>query len=84
MALTPEQQDYYDAMDEMFATRGWKMFVEEAKALIYQAQADALEQGSWDAVNILRGKAIQLAEITNFEETCVMQKGLLEEEDADL
>ncbi len=86
MALTPEQVEYYDALDEMFATKGWKLFVEEATALIYQAQADALEQPSWDAVNVLRGKAIQLAEITNFEEVTLMQRALLEEdeEDADL
>lgn len=85
MALTREQEEYYDALDEMFATKGWKVFVEEATALIYQAQADALEQPSWDAVNVLRGKALTLAEITNFENTSLMQRALLEEDDdADL
>lgn len=84
MALTQEQAQYYDALDEMFSTRGWKLFVEEATALIYQKQADALEQPSWDKVNELRGQALQLAEVVNFEETSRMQRALLEEDDADL
>lgn len=83
MALTRDQEEYYDALDEMFATKGWKAFVEEATALVYQAQADALEQPSWDHVNVLRGKALQLAEIINFEETSRMQRALLEEEFGD-
>lgn len=83
MALTPEQEEYYNALDEMFATKGWKTLVEEATAMIYQAQADALEQPSWDHVNVLRGKAMQLAEIVNFEETSRMQKALLEEDEDD-
>ena len=85
MALTREQEEYYDALDEMFGTKGWKIMIEEATALIYQAQADALEQPNWDAVNVLRGKAMQLAEIVNFEETSRLQRQFLEEEDdADL
>jgi hypothetical protein len=83
MALTREQKEYYDALDEMFDTKGWRLFVEEATALIYQAQADALEQPSWDLVNVLRGKAQTLAEIVNFEETSTMQRAFLEEEDDD-
>lgn len=83
MALTPEQEEYYENLDDMFATRGWKMFVEEATALIYQFQADALEQPTWEAVNVLRGKAMQLAEIVNFEETSRMQRAILEEDDDD-
>ena len=81
MAITREQEEYYDALDEMFGTRGWRLLIEEATALIYQTQADALEQPTWDAVNILRGKAAQLAEIVNFEETSRMQRSFLEEED---
>jgi hypothetical protein len=80
MALTREQEEYYEALDEMFATKGWRTFIEEATALIYQWQADALEQPSWDHVNVLRGKALQLAELVNFEETSQMQRALLEEE----
>ncbi len=85
MALTREQEEYYDALDEMFGTRGWRLLVEEATALIYQTQADALEQPTWDAVNVLRGKAAQLAEIVNFESTSRLQRASLEEDDyADL
>ena len=86
MALTPEQEEYYDSMEELFSTKGWKILVEDARAQIYQYQADALEAPSWDVVNVLRGKGLQLAELTNLEEVTVMQRRLLEEEseDADL
>jgi hypothetical protein len=79
-AITQDQIDYYDALDEMFATQGWKLLIEEATAQIYQCQADALEQPSWDNVNVLRGKAMQLAELKNLEEVTRMQRTLLEED----
>lgn len=84
MALTPEQEEYYDSMEELFATKGWRLLVEDAKAQIYQYQADALEQPTWDHVNMLRGKGMQLAELVNFEDTTLMQKALLETEDEDI
>jgi len=83
MALTQEQIDYYDAMEEMFATAGYKLLIEDAKAQVYQYQADALEQPSWDHVNVMRGKALTLAELVNFEDTTLMQRALLEEDDED-
>lgn len=83
MALTQAQTEYYDALEELFSTTGWKVLIEDATAQIYQYQADALEQPSWDHVNVMRGKAMQLAELVNFEDTSLMQKALLETEDED-
>lgn len=83
MALTEEQERYYQDMEEMFSTKGWKTLIEDAKATIYQYQADGLEAPNWDSVNVLRGKALQLAELTNLEETTLLQKGILEQEDDD-
>lgn len=83
MALTPEQEQYYDKLEDMFSTEGWKLLMEESRALIYQYQASSLEQKSWDAVNILKGKATQLAELINFEEVSAMQKAQLAEEEED-
>lgn len=86
MALTPEQIEYYDSMEELFSTKGWKILVEDARAQIYQYQADALEAPNWDTVNVLRGKGLQLAELANLEEVTVLQKQFLlqESEDADV
>lgn len=84
MALTPEQIEYYDSLDELFSTKGWKLLIEEATAQIYNLQADALEQPSWDHVNVLRGKAMTLAELIHFEEVSRTQRALLEVEDADV
>lgn len=85
MALTREQFEYYEALEEMFATKGWRKLVEDAKAQIYQYQADALDAPSWDVVNVLRGKGLQLAELVNLEEVSRLQRQLLEEdEDANL
>lgn len=83
MALTPEQEEYFDALEDVFAMPGFKMLVDEAHKQIYQYQAMALEQPSWDAVNELRGRAKQLAEFTNLEEVTMLQKASLEEGDYD-
>ena len=83
--LNQEQKDYYDELDEMFSTKGWKRVIEEAKATIYQNQADALECKSWDAVCELRGKSLSLVDVINLEAVSMAQKQMLEEPDnADL
>ena len=81
--LTQEQKDYYDDLDMMFATPGWKRVIEDAKAQIYQNQADALECPDWDAVCELRGKSLSLVDVINLEAVSITQKAMLEEEDYD-
>ena len=84
MALTPEQEQYYDALEDVFALPGWKLIVEEALKEIYNIQASMLEVPSWDRVCELRGEASRLAEFTRLEEVTRMQKAMLEEDDADV
>lgn len=74
MGLTPEDEQYYQDMEETFATPGWKRLVEEAKRIIYQFQADALEARTYESVCELRGRARQLAELVNLEELTDMSK----------
>ena len=83
MALTKEQEDYYVALDEMFSTKGWKILMKDAHSNIYQNQADSLEQPNWDAVNVLRGRSLQLNELTLLEDISRMQRTELEVEDED-
>lgn len=71
---------YFEQLDEMFATQGWRNLVEEAKAQIYQYQADALEVANWDRLNEIRGEVLQLARLTNLEEvTAAMKQQFLED-----
>ena len=86
MDLTPEQIKYYDDYDEMFATDGWKNFIEEAKTEIYQLQADALDLRPTPEYSLdyllgrLQGRAEHLAYLTRLEEVNDMQKKLLQED----
>ncbi len=52
-----------DSLENMFGEPGWKLIFNDAKAEIYELQALALEVKSWDEVNFLRGKAVQLASL---------------------
>jgi len=74
MALTPEDQKYYDGMGDMFGSVGWKQLTEDLQKEIYQIQADALEADSWDAVLKLRGRAEAWAYLLNFEAIVDFQK----------
>lgn len=69
MALTPEDIKYFEDMDGMFGTMGWRRFVDEAKAQIYQYQAQALEAPNFETVAFLRGQAEQLNRIINLPDT---------------
>lgn len=81
MALTLDQRKYYDNLDEMFATDGWKDLMKEVEREIYQLQADALESDSWDKVRFLQGRARQLVIFFNLEAESEAQKALLDEDD---
>jgi hypothetical protein len=73
--ITDEQ--YIESLEEMIATTGWSLLVEEAKQTIYQLQADALEATSWDIVQRKKGQAAQLAELVNLEEMLTHQRNEL-------
>jgi hypothetical protein len=49
----------------------------QAQRTIYHLQADALEANSWEQVLTARGRAQQLAEFLNMEDTAAMQKAAL-------
>ena len=77
-----DTEKYFDDLEEMFATPGWRNLVEEAKAQIYQFQSDALERPTWDSVCELRGQVMQLARLVNLEEvTAFMRAQALSEAD---
>jgi hypothetical protein len=84
-----EALEYIDQLEETFATRGWRQLIDEAKAQLYQYQADVLEADSWEKVCELRGQVQQLSRLINLEEmTGLMrtqwQLQLDEDESADL
>jgi hypothetical protein len=77
---------YYDELDEMFGTRGWKNLVAEAKSQLAEWKEIMPTLRSWDQVNELRGQMLQLARIINLEEVTdlMRQQAADEAADADL
>ena len=68
--MTQDEQDYIDDLQMTFATAGWRRMVEEAKAQIYQYQADALERcRTVEELYYMRGRAEQLAIMVNLPDT---------------
>jgi hypothetical protein len=41
-----EALEYFERLEETFATPGWKQLIDEARAQLYQYQADVLEVDS--------------------------------------
>ncbi len=81
------QQQYIEHLEEMIATPGWSIFIEDSKREIYEIQAAALEATTWDHVQRMRGRADQLSEIINLEDMVANQRMEMEMEevpDADL
>ena len=65
---------YFEQLEEMFATQGWRNLVEEAKGQVYQYQADALEAPNWERLCEIRGEVLQLSRIANLEEVTALLK----------
>lgn len=74
-----DTEKYFEDLEEMFATQGWRNLVEEARSQLYQYQSDALEQTTWDKVCELRGQVMQLARLINLEEVTAFMKAQHEE-----
>ena len=81
MALTKEQQDYFDEYDEMFATAGWKRLVTEAENQIRALGEEALARPA-DAASFA-GEARSLRYLTNLEVSLDTTKRMIEEDIAD-
>lgn len=77
MGLTPEDQKFFDDLEELFSMPAWKALVKEAERTIYHLQAEALEAGSFEEVCVKRGRAQQLAEFVNMEPSLDLQKSEL-------
>lgn len=67
MILTLEQNQYFDTMDEMFMSPGWKMFIEDVEGF-----HEAME-GQFDSVKDLRelglaqGRKMTFQQILNYQ-----------------
>lgn len=79
--LTNDQRQYFDDLESLFGTAGWRIIVEEARKQIYQFQADALEAKSWEQVLYLRGQAEQLARLINLQDLTTSLRAQHETED---
>lgn len=75
MGRLDETLRYFEELEEVFATKGWKHLVAEARQqhdeFVRQAALDAKE---WGEVCELRGQAMQLARLVNLEEVTAMMK----------
>lgn len=74
MAGIDETIEYFEELQEMFATKGWKNLTAEARSQLYQYQNDILEVDSWDKVCEIRGEVRQLSRLLNLEEMIALLK----------
>lgn len=69
-----EQIRYYEELEEMFATPGWRNLVKEATDQLNEWKELMPQLRSWDQVNELRGQMLQLARLINLEEVTALMK----------
>ena len=74
MASIEETLRYFEELEEMFSTKGWKNLVSEARSQLYQYQGDILEVDSWDKVCEIRGEVKQLSRLLNLEDMISLLK----------
>ena len=79
-----EQIRYYEELEEMFATPGWRNLIKEAADQLTEWKELMPQLRSWDQVNELRGQMLQLARLINLEDVTGMMKRQAEEELVDV
>lgn len=74
-------QQYFDDLEELFRTPGWRRIVRDAEEAIREREAHALHAGSFDQVCFLRGEATQLATLVSLESTIAMLRAQLQDDE---
>jgi hypothetical protein len=85
MALTPEQERYFNDLDDTFGSAGWLQLVDDAKREIYELQASALEAGSYEEIMYKKGQAEVLNRLVSLRAITVAtrtQHELADDDDA--
>jgi len=81
--MDAETRKYFEDLDDMMGSPGWKRLVEDAKREIYELQADALEAPSYESLMHMRGRAETLARLVNLREVSDLTRAQHEEGDDD-
>lgn len=84
MGLTPEQSKFFEQMDEVFATEGWrKLFIEDMYTR-YERSRDLLvenENLTSEYMHFLKGGLAVLKSILDYEQEVNVTRRLAEEQD---
>ena len=69
MDLTPEQAQYFDDMEQLFMSRGWRTFVEDMGLRRDDLLKAALRFSSHESFLIAKGRMQTFDTVTEFEKT---------------
>lgn len=78
--MTPEQAEFFDKMEVMFGTPGWKTFVDDVKGFADALTGGAFNYSTFDAYNVDRGRWQAFQQIINYENMCDQLKARLQDE----
>jgi hypothetical protein len=85
MSYEVQNDEYYAVMESLFEHPGWKLLTADAQRQIHEIQANALDvYKSWDELNVARGRALQLYELTLLPEIVQGVRTSQEIDDADV
>lgn len=79
--MDQEALNYFNDLEDMFGTPGWRNLVDDAKREIYELQATALEAASYEEIMFMKGQAEVLNRIVNLRDITAATKSQHEEND---
>lgn len=83
MELTPEQVQYFDDMEQLFMSKGWKTFVEDMTIRRNDLVQASLRFSSHESFLIAKGRMQTFDTVTDFERTIDGLKAAILEADPD-
>jgi hypothetical protein len=83
MDLTPDQAQYFDDMNEMFMTPGWKTFIEDMQLRRDDLIKASLRFASHESFLIAKGRMQTFDTVLEFEQMADSLKKSIEEADLD-
>lgn len=66
--MTPDQREYFDKMEQLFATDGWKVYISDIEGNLEALKDSALSLSSIEDFYIAKGRMLGLNQTLGFED----------------
>lgn len=79
MKLSVEQNDYFDTMDTLFMSKGWRLFIDDFEGFVEAMKSHLLSVKEPRDLYLAQGRIMEMQHVLNYQEMIEATKKSLED-----